>query len=673
MTNAVFQTRTPLVAGNSLLRVPQREAYEALLSVARDENAGREVGIVLPVGCGKSGCITLAPFAFKSKRTLVIAPGLRISAQLYADFDFTQPYAFYIKTRTLDGCPYPEPVEIRGTTVNRGDLDVAEVVVTNIQQLQGEDNRWLEHLPTDYFDLILFDEGHHSVAATWMALKEAFPEARIVNFSATPIRADGQRMAGNIIYSYPVVRAIKEGYVKRLKALVLSPQSLKYIRREDDQEVEVSLDEVRRLGEQDAGFRRSIVTSKETLATIVDASIRELERIRAETQDARHKIIASALNYQHCIQIVEAYRQRGRRAAFVHSRAESVANEGVYQNLENHELDVIVQVRMLGEGFDHPYLSVAAVFSIFQSLSPFVQFVGRIMRVIEQNAPNHPSNQGTVVFHAGANVASRWEDFQEFSEADQEFFDALLPMETLNFSTASEITITPAQPARDQIKVTGQKEVLLEEIPLIQADPEAMRAIQTLTELGYSPEGVRRAMELQPVLTSAVRERQAARQRLDEQATHVAGRILRERGYNPKGFDLDRQRLGRTNFVVLKAAIDEMINRSVGRGPGERSDFTKAELEHVTEQFDELVQDVTRRVFDGKAQRMEVDLVLRAHNCQHNKEHRLERGEKRLKLRNKRSWDHYCAQCAVSFIERDIATLKKLAVELRGESLKETG
>ena len=92
------------------------------------------------------------------------------------------------------------------------------------------------------------------------------------------------------------------------------------------------------------------------------------------------------------------------------------------QRLENHELDVIVQVRKLNEGFDHPYLSVAAVFSIFSNLSPFVQFVGRIMRVIKQNAPGDHLNQGSVVFHAGANVAKRWEDFQEFSKADQEFF-----------------------------------------------------------------------------------------------------------------------------------------------------------------------------------------------------------------------------------------------------------
>jgi hypothetical protein len=118
-------------------------------------------------------------------------------------------------------------------------------------------------------------------------------------------------MAGRILYSYPIFRAIQEGYVKRLKAVVLNPRTLRYVRRQDGQEIEVSLEEVRRLGEQDADFRRSIVTSTETLNTIVDASIRELDKLRASNgNDGRLKIIASALNYAHCAQIVEAYRSR---------------------------------------------------------------------------------------------------------------------------------------------------------------------------------------------------------------------------------------------------------------------------------------------------------------------------------------------------------------------------
>ena len=98
---------------------------------------------------------------------------------------------FYLKCGILNGQPYPEPAEIRGATTNQADLEEADVVLTNIQQLQGDDNRWLQNLPDDFFDLILFDEGHHNVAHSWNTLKDKFKLARIVNFSATPLRADG--------------------------------------------------------------------------------------------------------------------------------------------------------------------------------------------------------------------------------------------------------------------------------------------------------------------------------------------------------------------------------------------------------------------------------------------------------------------------------------------------
>ena len=419
-------------------------------------------------------------------------------------------------------------------------------------------------LPANYFDLILFDEGHHSVATTWETLKAKFPDARIVNYSATPLRADGQLMAGRIIYSYPVFRAIQGGFVKRLKAQVLNPKTLKYVRSEDGEEIEVSLDEVRRLGEDEADFRRAIVTSKETLNTIVSASMRELERIREASGDKRHKIIASALNYTHCIQIVEAYRARGCRANYVHSR-EGTGNESVFSKLDRHELDVIVQVRKLGEGFDHPHLSVAAVFSIFANLSPFVQFVGRIMRTI----PGDPLNQGTVVFHAGANVAARWSDFQKYSEADQEFFQQLLPMEGLDFENANEIEVTPASRSPNTVEVREQSAVLMEEIPLIKDNAKAMEMLRTLRDLGYTPDAVKQGMEeLDPIPTTKQSERKAKQGALDMRVKNEVGRILKDRKVNPRGKGLDKRRPERESFVVLKSAIDRQIQRDSREGRG---------------------------------------------------------------------------------------------------------
>jgi len=362
----------------------------------------------------------------------------------------------------------------------------------------------------------------------------------------------------------------------------------------------VGLDEVRRLGEEDADFRRSIVTSAETLSTIADASIRELDKLRQSTGEKRLKIICSALNFEHCRQIVEAYRARGRRADYVHSREDGEANRRVLQKLENHDLDVIVQVRKLGEGFDHPFLAVASVFSVFSNLSPFVQFVGRIMRVIAQNDPSNPLNQGAVVFHAGANVASRWTDFQQYTEADKEFFDQLLPVEGLNFSSGDEIEIEPGPgPDGEAFHVRGQTGLQLEEIPLLRDDPDALAALRLLQEKGYTVDEVQAAFEeLQPVPTTKARERRAKQSSLDMRVRTEAARILRERGINPEGRDLDRKRLGRTNLIVLKSAIDRQVNATVNRGAGQRPDFNRSELDGIEGAFPVIVERAIQEVFD---------------------------------------------------------------------------
>ncbi|MFZ4439380.1 MAG: hypothetical protein ACOYOS_13195 [Syntrophales bacterium] len=64
--------------------------------------------------------------------------------------------------------------------------------------------------------------------------------------------------------------------------------------------------------------------------------------------------------------------------------------------------------------------------------------------------------------------------------------------------------------------------------------------------------------------------------------------------------------------------------------------------------------------------RAEIDEAKRAHNCQHNAAHRLECGDKRLKVWDGRSTENYCVTCALSIIARDIAKLQELAERLRG-------
>ncbi len=54
---------------------------------------------------------------------------------------------------------------------------------------------------------------------------------------------------------------------------------------------------------------------------------------------------------------------------------------------------------------------------------------------------------------------------------------------------------------------------------------------------------------------------------------------------------------------------------------------------------------------------VEIDHAGKSHNCQANTNHRIEKNTIRLKVRNGRSWDIYCQDCAKKIISKDIEKL----------------
>jgi len=572
----------PNILNNPKIREPQIESYKSVINYFNTEPVQeREVGIVLPVGCGKSGVISLIPFALKSKKTLVIAPNLNIANQLYQNFVFSNDDIFYKKCKILQDT-FPEPAEIRSDKSNLSDLQEADVVITNIQQLQSIDNKWLATLKKDFFDLIIFDEAHHNVAETWNNLKQHFPDAKIVNLSATPKRADGQMMAGKIIYSYSIKKAIENGYVKSLTAMQLDPQSLKYVRN-DGNEIEVDLEEVIRLGESDIDFKKSIVTSQETLNTIIDASIQKLKVLREETQESKLKIIASALNYTHCKQIVHAYRSKGYKADYIHSLENMKHNNNVLKKLNNHDLDVIVQVKKLGEGFDHPYLSVAAIFSVFTNLSPFVQFVGRVMRVIKQNDPQSILNKGVVVYHAGSNIINRWTDFQKFSQEDQEYLQhTFFPTEHIPISSENNTNKSINNDFIDRIEITNQSSVEIKNISLID-DGLSESAIKQFDQLEEE--------KVEKITSTKQNTRQEQRKLLDGLIKTCAGKILALLDEKSEAITLDKTYV-RSNYVFIKSQIDRKINELLNIENNMRNELSSKQIKIALDNINKIGQEL---------------------------------------------------------------------------------
>lgn len=616
---------------------------------------------MLPVGCGKSGLLAITPFAVQPRRVLVIAPGTRIRGQLGNDLRANSETNIYERFGILRAdAEFPETAVVASGVVNLDDIRHCDLAVANIHQIAGTENRWLDELNQDFFDLILVDEAHHNTAASWQQVKQRFPAARIVNFSATPTRADGRLMDGEIIYSFPVLSAIEAGYVKRLRAKMLRPTELRYVDRSSGEERMIGPDEVRELGETAAEFRRGIVMSDGTLASIVDQSIAELRRLQTETGERRLKIIASAINLDHCIQITEAFRARGVPAAYVHSREDSAVNARVFEQLENHEIQVIVQARMLGEGFDHPYLAVAMVGSIFANLSPFVQFVGRVMRAIEQNQPGHPLNQGVVVFHLGSNVARRWNDFRQFSQVDQEFFAQLLPeIEEMEFTGETIERELVRGGGIEAVEILGESGVRATDMEPI-GDPHAAELLRQLAVMGVTPDQA--AQEIRRLRTTRQDQREARRTSLNERVQNEVGGILARLGLNPGGKTLDPRHRER-NFAWTVADLHRRLNEYVGGGNANRQNSTLDQLNTAHEALPEVVQSLEEHLKSLIAS-MEITTVGRAHPCRYNKRHRLEKGMQRLTVISDGEPRNYCLACAKRFVEKDIGRMEALRVEI---------
>jgi superfamily II DNA or RNA helicase len=97
---ARFFGETPVrISGNVNLRVPQIEGHDAAVRYFGD--GGHRAVEQIPVGCGKTGLITLLPFGIARGRVLVIAPNLTIKRQLRDAFDITSPNCFYRKVGAL--------------------------------------------------------------------------------------------------------------------------------------------------------------------------------------------------------------------------------------------------------------------------------------------------------------------------------------------------------------------------------------------------------------------------------------------------------------------------------------------------------------------------------------------------------------------------------------------
>ena len=600
-----FMATTFDIEENTRLRDPQRESHKQIR-----EHFARSIThaiLQIPVGCGKTGIIATLPFGISRGRVLVIAPNTTIRKGIAEALDLASPKCFWNKARVLpDVSKGPYAAILDGPSANIHDCTESHFVVTNIQQLASSADRWLPQFPPNFFDMILVDEGHHNVADSWMKVFDRFPAAKVISLTATPFRGDGQPLKGEIVYRYSYAKAMMNGYIKQIHSVNVAPSEIYFTYHSDVRKH--TLEEVLELREE-SWFRKGVALSPECNKHIAEASILRCLSLRKQT-GLKHQIIASACSVDHARQIRSIYEQLGMTSREIYSEMDPDKQETVIQQLKDGKLDCIVQVQMLGEGFDHPQLSVAAVFRPFRSLSPYVQFVGRIMRVIHQDDPAHPDNQGYVVSHVGLNNDANWRDFRDVDFEDQMIFSkwiAAKPDDLLDAGNGG------GSPRRFDIGMLVNNEIVSHFIGQSFLNPDDDRVLDEilaqkvpgtpLTVGDLKSKEELRAMlkerqanfvdEPKSLPVSPQRRRKAGRQRLSERTNSIVARMLTDLGLSAAAMDVARKAGGKgSNRVALTAMLNSKINEAAGIGKGQRSTMSTAQIDAVFAKLDGIADEI---------------------------------------------------------------------------------
>jgi superfamily II DNA/RNA helicase len=374
---------------------------------------------------------------------------------------------------------------------------------------------------------------------------------------------------------------------------------------------------------EETWFSRGVALSDVCNETIVDRSVQLLQaKNRRGTE--RHQIIAAACSIRHAEQVAALYRARGVEAAFVSSDLPAEEREDRLRAYAANQLDAMVHVGILGEGYDNKNISIAALFRPFRSVAPYTQFVGRALRALPDGTDT--DNLAHVVAHAGLNQEEHWQYFKEETEEAQVLadLDAWAAAQEEEESASADDGLSKSARDSDPAEVTRETIEGFDVdayLPVEGADAEEAKehlrdvenALDALKEKGLDvpdTEEFKREIaalnrplgdeELPPPPNRPARERHAYRKILDHAVRRAAGTILRRLDV-PEGTDLvDAVGQGdeQSNVEVVIRMLNRRVNAAVGRDDDTdgRNAWPlaalKAAKEHVTDVRDAVLADI---------------------------------------------------------------------------------
>ena len=260
-------------------------------------------------------------------------------------------------------------------------------IFSMVQTLSRENN--LTNI--NHFDLVVVDESHHAVADTYMRIinkvKEANNSVEIVGFTATPNRGDKKglkKVFTNCSHQIEISTLIREGFLVPPKTFVI-----------------------------DVGVQKDLANVRKTVTDFDMSEVEKImnkrainEKIVAEWQDKAEtrKTVVFCSTINHAQDVCDEFRRANIRAEIVTGDTPSEERKQILKDLEHGDVQVVVNVAVLTEGFDAPPISCIVLTRPCSYKSTMVQMIGRGLRTVSQEEYPGLIKKDCIVLDFGTSV-----------------------------------------------------------------------------------------------------------------------------------------------------------------------------------------------------------------------------------------------------------------------------
>ena len=329
---------------------PRPYQTEALKKVIKRWGGGitRQL-ISLPTGCGKTVIFGMVAEALRV-RTLVLAHREELLLQARQ------------KIRLV----YPDADVGILKAEERGGL-YTDICVASVQTAV----RHTEALRERGFKLLICDEAHHSVSASYMKVfselgfMDGDKDKLLLGVTATAYRGDKVGLGNlfeEIVFERSILAMMKAGYLCDVKGLEVRTET--DISGVHTRTGDFAIDELSEL-----------IDTPERNALVADTYLQH---------GGNRRGIVFGVRVEHAMNLAQAFRERGVPCAAVYGDMPADERRDVLKRYEARELQVLTNVGVLTEGWDVPDTSIIMMARPTKSRGLYIQCVGRGLRL----APN---------------------------------------------------------------------------------------------------------------------------------------------------------------------------------------------------------------------------------------------------------------------------------------------